>query len=301
MTDLDKLERLVRLKESGGFTEEEFQAEKAKLLVAAQSGTVEDLLNARQNWWIIGGVFVASLLILLFLMPILQQRPSSVGSDNAVEGETIAAAMGDDVNTGAADKLAPSEALAKGSYAWATSDLRIGANPEYIEKVLGPPAQKDSNSLFYNELQGCIVNYITKGSKVTSIQIIITEKCTPEVNGNLITPQTTFGSIYDDFGFLMTSCLSMCGNKADPTIEFVIPGPHSSNFIDVRYSTYDTDGSTVWENEIARANGVTSIFDVPEGALRCPEQPTQAAVNAMKGAKVSDVTIGIDLEQCVEW
>ena len=299
MTDLDKLERLVRLKESGGLTQEEFKSEKAKLLASLQSGGAKTLPAAAENWWLvgIGGVLV----ILLIALVILQSHPSKDTSGKAANHNLVGEAISDHLISGAADTQALSAGVVEGSYSWATSESLIGANPEYIEKVLGPPVQKDATSLFYNDLQGCIVNYLTKGSKITSIQIIITDKCAPEVKGRIITPQTTFGSVSDEFGFLQTSCLALCGNKADPTIEYVIPGPHSSNFIDVSYSTYDTDSSTIWENEITRANGVTSIFDVPDGALQCPGKPTQAAVAAMKNATVSSVTIGVDLEECVEW
>lgn len=304
MTDFDKLERLVRLRNSGGLTVEEFQAEKAKLLATKPLNTIGDSPPKARTPWIIGGGIAAALVMLVVAFVALQ-RPSVTGPDNEIAENTFAPARDGIVLASASNAAVIATATpAEGSYAWATSIFRIGENPAYIEKVLGPPKQKNQNLLFYS-IQGCVVNYLTKDFEVTGIRISIDDDCTPEVKNRLITPQTTFGSIYTDFGFLQTSCLMLCGNKADPTIEYVVPGPHSDNFIGVSYSTYededDDEGGAIWADEIVKAKGVANVFEVPHGGFYCPPEPSLAVTNAMKNAKVLSVTIGVDVEKCDEW
>lgn len=302
MTDFDKLERLIRIRDSGRLTEEEFLTEKAKLLAVAQPSMSEAPPTAARNWWLSGGVIVTVLAISVAAV-IAVQRPSDSASQDTMMGENVAAPANDHTIAGATDTAGTSSpmTLAEGSYAWATSIFRVGENPAYIEKILGPPRQKAHNSLFYN-LRGCPVSYLIKGTKVTGIEIAILDECTPDIKGQAITPQTEFSSIYSNFGFLQTSCLTLCGNKADPTVEYVVPGPHSDNFIGVSYSTNDAEeGVTVWRNEIAKAKGVASYFDVPSDGFYCPPKPSQVVVNAMKSAKIGSVTMGNDVEKCKEW
>lgn len=92
-----------------------------------------------------------------------------------------------------------------------------------------------------------------------------------------------------------------CGNRADPTIEYVIPGPHANAFIGVSYSTYDTTESAVWEHEIARKLGLSDIWDVPSEEFLCPPKPSRAVYEAMKDATISDVTIKVDAGDCPNW
>ncbi|MFA7585608.1 MAG: SHOCT domain-containing protein [Novosphingobium sp.] len=301
MTDFDRLERLVRIRDSGGLTEDEFQAEKAKLLATAQPDTIEAPPPAAHNRWLLGGGIATALVLLLAIM-VEQHRPAAA-SKSAMDDNRVVPAIDNNAVAGASNAAAvstPTATPADGSYAWATSIFRMGENPAYIEKILGPSKQKDRNSLFYS-LQGCPVTYLTKGSKVTGIQMGVSDNCTPEVKGNVVTPRTNFGAVYSDFGFLQTSCLMLCGNKADPTIEYVVPGPHSDNFIGVSYSTYYDDGADIWGEEIAKANGVASAFDVPSDAFYCPAKPSQAVIDAMKNAKVQSVTIGVKVDECAQW
>lgn len=300
MTDLDNLERLVRLRDNGGLTEEEFLAEKVKLLAVAPPSETKS--ENTPSWVLFGGASAIALAMIVAVVAMLQRQSPLEPQNSALTNVVVPA--DDQASAGAAAHTvenSPPASLKEGSYAWATSIFRVGENPAYIEKVLGPAQQKDSASLFYN-MKDCPVQYMTKNGKVIGIHIAVLNNCRPEINGRVITPQMKFDSVYSERGFLQTSCLMDCGNKADPTVEYVVPGPHSDNFIGVRYSTYDGDeGITIWGSEIAKAKGVASDSDVPFGGFYCPPKPSQAVVNAMKNATISSVTIGVDVEKCDEW
>lgn len=306
MTDFDKLERLVRLRDSGGVTEQEFLAEKAKLLSASGSNTEKGASAETRKRWLIGSG-IALVVAMAIAGVVAVNRPTDEGGtsdiDVASPADAIPVAPPADAlqSESSVPAALPTAMPPEGSYAWATSIFRIGENPAYIEKVLGPARHKSRRLLSYN-LSGCPIDYQLQGNEVSGISMIVSMGCTPYVQGRIITPQTQFSSVFRPSGFLKTSCLINCGNKADPTVQYVAPGSHADNFIGASYETFPSEEvTTAWASEIAKSKGVASDIDLPYDAFYCPSRPSQVVVNAMKSATIQTVVVGKDVERCAEW
>lgn len=83
MTDYDTLERLVRLRDSGGLSEQEFQAEKAKLLAKPHPAADKSSSGARKLW-LIGAGAVA--LIVIVAASLFSVKHSPATEPNSVTG-----------------------------------------------------------------------------------------------------------------------------------------------------------------------------------------------------------------------
>lgn len=307
MSDADELDKLVRLRDSGVLTQEEFQQAKMRLLTNKNEiRGISALLGNKRNLITLVSAAVFVFALILFLQPATRSNATDIGDEAGARNGLILSGIGDNVQPSADLK---SKAIERqdtnlgepmGSYAWATSPDRMFENPDYIQEVLGTPQRRSSDNLFYN-LGGCWINFIINDFAISGIQMGISDQCEPKVGGRTITSTTTFGDVYESGGFLMAACLRLCGNRADPTIDYVIPGPHANAFIGVSYSTIDTAQSEVWENEIARNLGFSDVWDVPSEKFLCPPKPSPATYEAMKDATISNVTIKVDAGDCPKW
>lgn len=289
---MNQLERLVRLRDNGGLSETEFEAEKAKILDARQSHSIPLSTPVIQEWILPAGAVIIVFLV-IFLIAI---NLSSTDDQYESPVEAMAPAIQDRSGLSADNKL-PSE----GTYEWATSSFRIGENPNYIESILGASRKRSSDSMIY-DIDGCFINFLIEGTAVSGIQMGLSPKCTPIIKDRVITEKTKLLDVIHSFGLLQTPCLSLCGNKADPFVEYVVAGSHAENFIGVSYMLWDAErGVDLWSQEIVRAKGVKDTFDVPEGGFHCPPTPSQSVLSAMMDAEISSVTIGLNVDKCAPW
>lgn len=307
MAEIDELERLVRLRDSGALTQDEFMQSKSLLLAKrSERHAIGAFVRSRRGLFALSGIIVLTLGIVFFSQQAApwEEAGSAFDPKTADASFTGQSSEASNISAGlsstAFQRQNRSAGKSIGSYDWATSSDRMFENPDYIQEVLGTPTRRSSGNLFYN-VEGCFINYIITDFAISGIQMGVSDECAPSVNGRTITSRTTFGTIYEGGGFLMAACLRLCGNRADPTIEYVLPGPHANAFIGVSYSTIDTAESETWEREIARNLGFSDIWDVPSEKFLCPPKPSTVVYEAMKDATISNVTIQVDAGKCPSW
>jgi len=194
-----------------------------------------------------------------------------------------------------------SDARSSATFSWATNPERIGSNPAYLEKVLGPAERKDDISWSF-EVQGCEITYALEDNSVVSFGAEISPSCHMLVNGMPITHATTFGQVGRVLGGDLTSyCIGgSCGNAADPTIDLFIPGSRATGFIDTRidgkYDTIQQRAMDIWQASIRRQHGSTTD-DLDYRLFNCISSPPPAVTAVMRNERVNSVTIGRDLDR----
>ncbi|MBP6421562.1 MAG: SHOCT domain-containing protein [Propionivibrio sp.] len=296
MTDLDRLERLNKLREAGALSSEEFEQEKQKLL-----GLQTPSQGKKTQWW----PWAAGVAVLLVVVgttvfssgkiepnaPVitpreLSVRPTPLASDIP---QTVAATAEETENA---------------TLAFATSEQIIGLNPAYLEKKLGVPKEKSDFSLVY-EIGGCTIDYWTKDNKVTSFHFDVTRSCQVTMRGMKIGPATTFGQILAQHkeGRFYASCLTSCGNAADPVIDLKYSAARVTNFVGIRYSTsYDQASAALemWDKQLRKDQGIGE-YDTPEDldSYMCAPNPPEDARRLIPRMKVRTVWVNNgDREVC---
>lgn len=298
MTDLDRLEQLNRLRESGALTDSEFEEQKQQILRGAA-----DAEDSRNSWlrWLAAG-------IVLLLAPV--GLAIWGGMQNTGQNQP---ALSDQEIAEITDKgFSPNESksnLANGNtsaelLSFATSDEIIGLNPTYLEKRLGVPREKSDGNLVF-EVGGCTITYWSGASGVTSFHFEVSTSCQPIIRGKQIRPDTSFGQLMrqENWGKYVASCLTSCGNAADPVIDLTYPGSRSNGFVTVSYATdYDqaSKALTTWEQALRQKLGLGE-FDTPDDleAFSCVENPPANIHTALSRMKVRTVWVtNDDVSQC---
>jgi hypothetical protein len=179
---------------------------------------------------------------------------------------------------------------------FAVSPEAIGANPGYLEQRLGVPKVKTKYQLVF-EVSGCRVDYGVEGNAVSSIDADVTASCQPTVQGMKITPSTTYGQIHrkEPSGTYIASCLSGCGNAADPTVDLSYPGSRSNQFLGIHYSAgYDQVSSALerWDKAVRAERGLGE-FDTPDDyeAFSCVAGPPDDVSAQLEKVRVRHIQI----------
>jgi len=298
VSDLDRLEQLNRLRESGALTQDEFDQEKAAVLAADQAKFLSNGLKI---------AIAVAILISVIAIAILASRNLSApgGPTEQVEALASPASIVQMQENGPVENIivpntdwaapAPSATLD-----WAFSEQIIGLNPAYVETVLGP-AKSKRGSTWEFDVKSCTVTYAVAENEITSASTIVKQGCYPKVMGTLITPQTTYGQIKGSYDVIRSWCIHYCGNAADPTIELYKPGSRANNFIDVVYSSQYGDSQAVamdlWVKAIRTAHGINDdqLDQEDYKWYQCVSKPDAQVVRALATEQVGDVTIGRDL------
>jgi hypothetical protein len=188
-------------------------------------------------------------------------------------------------------------------FQWAMSSSVIGLNPAFIEAKLGPAREKSDDNLIF-EVEGCVVSYSVKGTRIVSASSVVNSKCQPVINGRKITPEMTFGSLIGGYSKIISTCIFSCGNAYDPTIDVYTPGYHANGFIDVIYQGGygDVSDSAMhrWANAIRRQHGVADddFKNSSDEWFSCVSDPPLDVANLMRAEHVSGVTIGREIKYC---
>jgi len=192
-----------------------------------------------------------------------------------------------------------SPAQAEEGYEWATNSRIIGMNPDYVEKVLGPPMYKHDGNWTY-DFNGCEVTYIFDGATIDTLTAVIKENCQPVINGKRLTPATTFADVGIDNGMIQADCIFSCGNAADPTIDLFFQGYRANGGIEIiyrgNYSDAQSAAMDLWVDSIRRERGIApDDFTYREGVFDCVSSPP-AGVNALlRNETITAVTLGADV------
>lgn len=293
MVDLGKLERLNALRHSGALSDDEFQAQKERLLATGSP-------TARRK--VLGLVAAAATLILIALAYVSSRPSAGVASVTPGTSESIGSDLPLAEVTGAAEP-APSPSAAVADFQWAMSSSILGLNPAFVEARLGPAKEKSADYLTF-EVQRCEVQYDVKGNRIVAAHSAVNAQCQPTVDGRRITPKTTFGSFAGTNASLVSYCIFNCGNAADPTIDLLIPGYHANGFVDVvlggGYSDASSDAMDLWESVIRRRHGVAEDDweNLDYEWFSCVKDAPPEVARMMRAETVISVTIGRDIKYC---
>lgn len=296
MVDLDRLERLNRLRKSGALSDGEFQIQKSQLLADYAPQSRQDRL--KWPWWALPFV-VGAVVLGVLLIPNWRGAQPATGNSVASNETFDARAVKETTKVPpAASERPPAAPLA-----FATSGDVIGINPAFLEKRLGVPRRKnDAEAEFV--IGGCSISYSLQGNEVTGFSVDVGPRCHPTIQGRLVTPQTTLGQLRakEDWGSYVASCLTGCGNAADPTIDLFYPGSRATQFVGVSYVTdYNQVSSALeaWEKAVRRQQGLGE-FDVPNDydPFMCVTDPPAAVAPLIRSSRVRTVRVGRELLTC---
>ncbi|MFM7028531.1 MAG: hypothetical protein ACKOXK_07645 [Chakrabartia sp.] len=182
---------------------------------------------------------------------------------------------------------------------FATSNEVIGMNPDYVEKQLGIPRSKSDRSLEYN-IDSCQISYSVEGTAITGFSVSLGPQCAPTIDGERVSNKTSFGDLLRraSGGEISATCLTSCGNAADPTILLSYGGYHYNNFIGVTYYTdYSQAGDALsaWETAVRKSLGLSAsdYIDDYTPFLDAKNPPSQIK-NQILRMKVTDIYVKRD-------
>lgn len=273
-TDLDRLERLNRLREAGALTDEEFDTKKREILSV---GPESEQRRPKRLVWAFGFAAVATALaVAIYLAG--HSTPAPVNKGNAV-------AMAD---APAVAVAAPSEPSAEETVssaaellAFATSENVIGMSPAFLEQRLGTPKDKRTGTLVY-DVGGCTINFWSEGDRITTLFFNVSQSCQVTVMDRKIGPRTTFGQISTpgNAGAITATCLADCGNAADPTIDLRFGASRATNDVGISFSTDSVQSSDAlerWEQDLRLELGLGEFDPTYEtGRFNCATRPSPA-------------------------
>jgi hypothetical protein len=290
MHDLERLERLNRLRTEGALTEEEFEAQKRAILEPKPDRSSRHVAVA------VAAVLLIAAMIVTFVLlrPVQAENESVFPSETTLTPAPLTVETPTDVlPVGEMPNAAPSADEARAaSIRWATSRDVLGANPAFVEQRLGVPREKDRHGLTFN-LNGCEVRYSLEGTVVKSFYVRTDRNCRLNLNGRTITAQTTLGSLARQGARWEASCLALCGNAADPTVNLVEGGSRADGFVTVSYATSDSQAVDAWAEAVERLHGY-GPFDIPAGVespFQDAKNPPAAALPSLLRARVNSVFV----------
>lgn len=307
MSNIDNLERLNRLRESGALTEEEFRQEKQKLI----SGKLPD---AQKQIFKIAFLVGIILLVVIALVALLWQNQRTENQIVKLEKAAISAPAGKlDLESPKAKDISIAEKAEPASLnnastktkpnlanlTFATSTEVLGLNPGYLEKRLGVPREKNSDYIVF-EVGGCTIFYSIYNGSVATFEVDVSQNCQPIIQGVKMTPKIKAGQIFDKMGWgeYLASCLYGCGNAANPIAYLTYPGLRATGFVHVYYATdYDQVSSALelWEKAVRRQRGLGE-FEPPDdiAAFSCVSKPPAEVIAILRKASIRSVRVEQD-------
>lgn len=251
--DLDRLERLNRLREAGALTPEEYDTKKREILSAGSEA------QRKLPRWLSWSFGIAALAVVVVAI-VLWSRSSDPASVPREDASVVAAAPSTplELQSEASNEASPPSAAEL--LAFATSENVIGMSPEFLEQRLGTPKDKRPGALVY-DIGGCTINYWSEDAQVTSLFFDVTKSCRVKIRGRTIGPNTLFGEILrqGDGGAITATCLADCGNAADPTIDLRYVASRATNDVGINFSSDNVqsgDALELWEQEVRREQGL---------------------------------------------
>ncbi len=288
MSQLDELERLVKLHQAGSLTEEEFALGKTRLL-AARPYTVGP--------WPVAAVACVLLLTIALVFTGRKQ------SQTATVGPVANAPIQMPTNSGQVTQPHPDQTLDQGS---PSSKLQSVFRPEtiggflpHLEALAGPPVQVLGDTRFY-EIDGCKVDVTANGNTIAKVTLMeVSRKCSFDLSafGETNLPamdKLRFGDLERKIGrpLYFASCLKSCGNAVDPSVYAYYFGPHSRNFIEILaeaplVTNESIQASMRWE-EAMKGEGEEYVS---ENRFNCDQKYNRQAAIAFGRVSVTRLTV----------
>lgn len=284
----ERLERLHRLRESGALSDREFEVEKARLLAGGGDGAAA----AQMIVVVLALLGVAAILYFALRQP-AETTAAAPSSNELVADGNMAATDATMTLTNAA---APAPQAPPSNYRWATSAAIIGANPDFVERRLGPPREKSGGRMLYS-VDGCTITYYLAGTEVTSFAAQVSRKCNPSLDGigRTVTSTTRLGDLARNGPIIHSAtCVYMCGNAREPFVFTRVEGSHASSGIGIHFEAIE-DGDILlpWSDHIYAVNGLRKgeYVDNPD-IFRCPANPPPRVARNIERLRVDTVRVG---------
>ncbi|MEW7857409.1 hypothetical protein AB2M95_15985 [Pseudomonas chlororaphis] len=182
----------------------------------------------------------------------------------------------------------------------------LGTNQRYFESVAGIPRESNGDEHIF-KVQGCDITATVEGGKVGKLRIELTPKCQADLTQFVGTYAPTPGNPLTIGAFIASSggglsysasCLSMCGNAADPSVYAHWKGPHAVDFREVLLevvlvSDAALNAANQWESQMRKAESEDYVM---ETRFNCDQKYDAIAQKAFEKVQVSAVTIGTELK-----
>lgn len=177
----------------------------------------------------------------------------------------------------------------------------VGGNLAFFESISGPAKQvgdwQPGEEYRNYEVSGCDIQLITQGQKISAITVFVTPQCNPDGFGmryhgaTLADAEAQLGG-----GRYVGGCISMCGNAADPTYGYEIPGYRANGNLSYRIEAAatteaDWDRLSGWAGQMRASRGDDYVASM---TYQCDGEQDQAARSATKDLKVVSVTVAVD-------
>lgn len=183
------------------------------------------------------------------------------------------------------------------------------AQVPYLETITGPAMHvspgRDALQRRNYQVEGCEVIAYAKATLVIGYSLDLTPKCNFDLSEFMgdrysTTRRLTVGKfIKGGSGSDMrvqSTCIYLCGNAADPTVDFTFEGPHALNFISIVLTVTladqpSLDAAERWRKVIRNKE---SDDYVTEARFNCTTRYDDAGIRAFANAPVSQITVGYE-------
>lgn len=183
----------------------------------------------------------------------------------------------------------------------------LNAQLAYLESITGPamhvnPGGPGVQSREY-KVDGCRMTAYVKGAVVLAYSLRLSPTCNFNIGDFLgndypSTEGLTIGGFaHGAFGAnlrVQSTCINLCGNAADPTVDFTWEAPHAANFISVVLtvvlaSDVAINAAEQWEAAMRKSE---SDDYIDKTKFNCATKYDNSAVAAFDGVQVDVITIG---------
>ncbi len=183
----------------------------------------------------------------------------------------------------------------------------LNAEIAYLESITGPAIHirasgPDVQAREYR-VDGCRVTAYARGSEAIAYALDLTPTCNFNIgnflgNGYGSTRGLTIGKFAKGaFGAHLraqSSCISLCGNAGDPSVDFTWEGPHAANFLSVVLTITLADDAAVeagrqWAAIMQKQEGDDYVSGTK---FNCDNRYDAAAFKSFGKVKVTRITIG---------
>jgi hypothetical protein len=291
--NIDKLERLNRLRLDGALSEADYETAKAALL----HGAIPK--RSRASGKVIVGValcLVACLLVFLIFRP---QSPSGLAHDGLQDARAadVSADEGE-LSTEGGLLSGDSEKLTSRKDRLLVASI-IGGNITYFDSIAGPPTHIYGTSRHYS-IDGCEVMIDVSAGAISRLTYNLSSQCNPSGFGHRFGGMTLSQAeaLFSGARYA-PGCLTMCGNAADPTYDLVVAGSRSNGFVDYTFSSLaeEYDALDAWRERMIAEHGEDYVINE---SYRCDPKEARSAREATKNFKIVTVTVSSDsnIHQC---
>jgi hypothetical protein len=185
----------------------------------------------------------------------------------------------------------------------------LDAQVPYLEHLVGPamhvsPGSKGAQLRDY-EVQGChvIATVASKAPGLRSIQALsldLSPRCNFDLTAFRLSPLSTRDLTISKVPFwnsldFEADCISLCGNAADPTVDFIQQSSHASNWVAVIYTITVASNQSVTASEALRETIQASEGEdyVTNTKFNCNAKYGPLALRLFANIPVNRITIGL--------